>query len=168
MGLRRATLAALCVCSLAAWGAAGPARAQDPESSSWLTLGSGLGTGGTGVSGGFTLKRGAQVASIRVAGTGRTLGGDLWDVGLLYGRAASGDGYLVSLAGGVGMAGGHRRPDPTAPRERIRSGFGVPLELQGFVRPFRWGGLGLYAYAEISSRATFAGASLAMQLGAVR
>ena len=158
----------LCACALAVTACPRAARAQDSPSSSWLTLGTGLGSGGAGVSGSMSLKLGSHVASLRVAGTGRQLGGDLWDVGVLYGQAACGERYLLSVSGGVAMAGGHRKVDASTPREVIPAGFGVPVEAQGFVRPFPWGGLGLYAYAELSSRATFAGASLAVQLGSVK
>jgi hypothetical protein len=45
---------------------------------------------------------------------------------------------------------------------------GLPLEVQASYRPGKWLGVGLYGFANLNDRRSFAGATLGFQIGRLR
>ncbi len=145
------------------------AAAQGNPSAYWLTAGLGLGSrGGAGAIGG-TYQFGGNLLTLRGAGTIALSGDELWDVGLLYGRATRPGVVHLSLAVGVALVGGVRREGSLFdPQERIPATIGLPLEIHASLRLLPLLGVGLYGFGNLNGEEPFAGVAAAVQIGRLR
>ena len=144
--------------------------AQDGQGSEfWVGAGAGVGSSSAGELAGTingSYRSGGHLLSARGATTGELFGDDLWDLGLLYGRAMGGRPAFASVAVGVAAMGGTRRSGlfDVNPVE-ISTRVSVPLEVQLFWRPLRFLGVGVYGFANVNDEESFTGATLGVQLG---
>jgi hypothetical protein len=139
------------------------------RSTAWLTAGVGVATRGAAGAVGASYQFGGNLLSMRAAGTVAFFGDDLWDIGLLYGRATRPGFMHVSVAAGVAAVGGTRREGSLFdPAETIPTTIGFPIEVQLFFRPLPVVGLGLYGFANFNDEESFQGIAGAVQLGRLR
>jgi hypothetical protein len=132
----------------------------------------GLGEDEGGVSGGISLsyQKGSNLFSIRYVDNeefkldlfGYSGPPDaVWDVGVLYGRAAKASYGLASISAGLGLVGMSHN-DISSYR------LGIPIEGQLFFTPVSILGLGISSFANINSKKSFLGALLCLQIGRLR
>jgi hypothetical protein len=136
----------------------------------WLNGGIGVSRrGAAGIVGG-SYQFGGNLLSARGAGTVAVFGDELWDLGLLYGRATRPGVVHLSLAAGVGIVGGVRPAGGSIfdPQERIPTTVTLPIELQLFFRPTGILGVGVYGFASLNEEESFGGAAAAVQIGRLR
>lgn len=86
----------------------------------------------------------------------------VWDVGILYGRIAKAPLGFASISAGIGLVGGSEYGESTSLHA------GIPLESQLFWTPGATIGFGLYGFANLNSRKSFAGALVCLQFGILR
>jgi hypothetical protein len=141
---------------------------QASDSRFWLSAGMGWASRGPAghLSGTYQLR--GNLLSARGAGTIAVFGDELWDLGLLYGRSLVTGAVHTSLGAGVGVVGGETRESIHGDSEALPTRFGVPIELQLFLRPLPVIGLGLYGFGNVNREESFAGVSAAIQIGRVR
>jgi hypothetical protein len=144
---------------------AGSLPMQSPSRAYGLTAGLGFGTrGGAGVvAGSFQFDR--HLLSARASGTVAFFGDELWDIGILYGRAVQTGVVHLSLGAGIAAVGGSHRETLFDPGERIPTTVGLPVEAQLFFRPVPVLGVGVYGFGNFNDEESFLGAVAAVQLG---
>jgi len=151
-----------------------PATSNGRDSRFWI--GSGLGVaaltiadeqGIFGVAAGnlnATYQFGRTLVSARVTLATLVIGEIYSDVGLLYGRVLSEGSFFASVGAGVAYVEG----DYTGlfgDNEELFATIGLPLEVQLFVRPFRFIGVGIYGFANVNPEQSFTGATFSVQIG---
>lgn len=137
----------------------------------WANIGLGAGTTGVSAVASVSYRFNGNLLSLRGSTTGGAASDDYWDVGLLYGRTASGSWYQTSLSAGIGLMGGRTNQDgPVSARstETLEPTVSLPLEAQLFWRPADFWGLGLSAFANINAKQSFGGIALCLQVGNLR
>ncbi len=89
----------------------------------------------------------------------------VWDIGILYGRSSKTSYGLASLSGGISIVGGavYQRDE-----EVTFLTIGIPIEVQLFWTPASFLGIGIYGFANLNPKESFAGALLCIQLGKLR
>jgi hypothetical protein len=131
----------------------------------WIQGGIGLGSPLIGGVVAASYRRERHVFSARAAATAADIEGDgdeVWDAGVLYGRAlGSGRGRL---SGAVGLGGVGYEAGGYGPR-RTGIGVGIPMEMQASWWPIPVAGIGLYTYANLNGLRPMAGVALTLQLG---
>jgi hypothetical protein len=153
------------------------AGAQAPETRTWL--GAGLGAAVRGgdhdadiaLSLNLSHRRGAHVFSLRGVVAFEFLGDDVSDVGLLYGRSLTSGAVFATAGGGLGVVSGTRRSGGLfggGYSESFGPTIGIPLEAQLFVRVLSFLGVGVYGFANTNVEKSLLGATVAVQLGALR
>ncbi|MBA4159794.1 MAG: hypothetical protein H0X65_20345 [Gemmatimonadetes bacterium] len=153
-----------------------PQPVQGRTQSFWINAGVGVGTLDLAAAASASYQFGSSLLSVRTAATGEfeLLGpaDELWDVGLLYGRATPPGTFHAALGAGVALVRGTLRGGggfgPPEREERIPTTVGLPVELQLFWRPTTILGLGIYGFANANREQSFAGAALSVQLGSLR
>jgi len=144
--------------------AAAPVRGQD--SATFGTLGPvGLGNadGKLGFAGHAAVghRFGKSVVSGRAAtvlvDNDSILWGEVWDVAILYGRMLRSEEATFSVGAGPAYVGGS-----VFDNERT---FGLALEAQVFVQSSRAVSVGIYGFANVNQRGSFAGATLPLRFG---
>jgi hypothetical protein len=134
----------------------------------WINVGGGLTTGfhsedpvNAGYDASINLQpTHHQMLSLRTAGAD-FIGGDYYDVGLLYGLISRNlNGYI---SGELGIGGVFFTHDFLG-RHDNTSTVGMPMEIQAFWTPVPNFGLGLIAYANVNSEHSYYGSVLALQL----
>jgi hypothetical protein len=153
-----------------------PQPVQGRTQSFWINAGVGVGTVDLAAAASASYQFGSSLLSVRTAATGEfeLLGpaDELWDVGLLYGRATPPGTFHAALGAGVAVVRGTLRGGggfgPPEREERIPTTVGLPVELQLFWRPTTILGLGIYGFANANREQSFAGAALSVQLGSLR
>ena len=80
-------------------------------------------------------------------------GAPLTEVGVLYGRSAPGDFGFASVAAGMGVVQGETTI------------IGLPVEVQAYLRPLPFAGLGVTLFGNINPEQPFGGLAIALQLG---
>jgi hypothetical protein len=148
-----------------------PARPGDRY---WLNAGLGYGyshgdvqgAGGLGGSFSVSYQAGAKLFSLRTAGVWELFGAEaLGDVALVAGLGTHQKGAHASLALGPGLAGGDIGGGFFGTPTHFHSTLGLALQAQGFGIAFGALGLGLYGFANLNSRHSFGGVTLALQFG---
>lgn len=133
----------------------------------WVTVGFGAGTEGfAGLAGVDVLAR-QHLVSIRSATVANILDDGFWDVALLYGRAARWSRSLVAVSTGVALMDGERCSGLGACTQ-VAARLSVPLagRVSWQAPPFL--GLAVHGFANLNSEQSFAGATLAIEVGRVR
>lgn len=100
----------------------------------------------------------------------------VWEFGLLYGINTKASYGLASISGGISMVGGVRRGKYLSSEGWFSSNYekltfmsiGIPIEGQLFWTPFSFLGVGIYAFANLNTEGSFAGALICLQLGILR
>ena len=149
-------------------GAAPPA----PANLYWGDIGIGGGRYGGGIAGAFVKTGEADLFALRAAymeeirlcifGPCSTPAKHHAELAGLYGRIAKGRWGSLSAAGGAALT--FVRGEGSADRPTI----GFPFELQAFVTPLSFFGLGLTATANVNPQEIFGGAFLTLQIGSLR
>ncbi len=149
-----------------AWGQVEAGRGRD---SFWLAAGGGVGSEDVAGNLNASYQFGANVISLRAAGTAGLFDDGFGDYAVLYGRATRpvGKRHHLSAAVGVGRVSGCEREGGLS-NCRFSTKVGLPLELQAFWRPGSLIGLGLYGFANFNAARSFAGLTLGLQLGRLR
>jgi hypothetical protein len=101
----------------------------------------------------------------------------VWDLGVLYGPCARGGIGYASISAGLSLAGGVRRGQflsssggmfGTDQYEKLNFlTLGIPLEAQAFLTGSNIG-IGIYAFANLNRKRSFAGALLCLQFGQLK
>ena len=148
------------------------AHAQEASAvkrNSYLWLNGGLGFGTYGLAGGLSLsfQIGHFILTPRVAGTAEILmeGDDVFDFGLTVGYSTKKPrpvGYF-SIAGGISYVTGMSRSS----YESV-STVGFPIDIQIFVTPLSFAGIGFQGAADINSQRSFWCLLLCLQIGKLR
>lgn len=116
-----------------------------------------------------TYQFGRDLLSARAAGAGDPFKDSAWDLGLVYGRTfARGQqlfGQPLFFSLGAGLAYVEVWP---AGRNSAKVTAGLPLEVQVYVRPLRFLGVGIYGFANVNPQQNFLGAALGIQIGNLR
>jgi hypothetical protein len=157
------TLVGLLLSSPAVAAAQVEASAAPPRTTVWIGGGYGRGWAqGLRTEEAFSLnvsgQRGSVMLSTRVAAVSESVDETNWDIGLLGGIASS-PRYPVHGGAAIGLGYAESEPGEGAVT--------VPAEVQFFWRFSRFAGGGLYAFASLNTN-TFAGATLALQMGRLR
>jgi|GEM_PF-988962 len=134
----------------------------------WVSGGVGFASRGPAGHLAGTYQFGGNLLSVRGAGTIAVFGDELWDVGLLYGRAFVSGLVHASASAGVGLVGGQTREGIHDEGEALPTTFGVPIAAELFFRPMPVLGLGLYGFGNVNREESFAGITAAVQLGRLR
>ena len=155
-----------------------PATSYGRESRFWI--GSGLGlvaisnyAGEQGIFGLFagnlnaTYQFGRNLVSARTALATVFIGEGYYDVGLLYGRVLSEGFFFTSVGAGVAYVEGEN-VGLFGDNEELFATISLPLEVQLFVRPLRFIGVGIYGFANINREKNFVGATFSVQIGNLR
>jgi hypothetical protein len=152
----------------------GPSLAQDGvpvpgRDTYWI--GAGLGVGSEDFAGQVngSYQFGANLVSVRLAGSAGLFDDGFNDYALMYGRATRPERSRYHLSGAAGISlvdgciggglGGCQKTD-----RRV----GFPLEVQAFWRPGKLVGLGLYGFGNLNNSRVFGGLTLGLQLGRLR
>lgn len=144
----------------------------------WINLGSGIGGGSdfagidSGlVSGNYRITQ-YQLITARYMSTQEFIGNSrLQDAGLLYGPIAKYKYGYVSAAAGLGWVRyDHYEGGLIFPSVHVstHNTVGIPAEIQAFVTPTPYVGLGLVVFGNVNSQKSIIGAALAIQLGDLR
>ena len=155
---------------LAAPVASGQTPVAPERDSFWF--GVGLGVGSEDFSGTLNAayQFGANVISLRNTGTAGLYDDGFADYAILFGRATRPAGKRYHLSGGigVGVVDGCTADGFLGGCDDTGMVVGLPLEVQASWRPGRWAGLALYGFANFNQTRSFAGLTLALQLGRMR
>jgi hypothetical protein len=133
-------------------------------------IGGGIGAGSHDFAGQLNVsyQTGVNLFSFRTAGTAGIFSDGFSDVALLYGRATRAPSRtLASLSLGLAVVDGCRGEGLGGCLDRP-SVIGFPVETQVSWRPAKFLGIGLYGFANINHWQSFAGVTLAIQLGRLR
>ncbi|WP_211483060.1 hypothetical protein [Fodinibius roseus] len=147
---------------------------NDPnnKNSFWINAGIGVGTPGiAGIASASYQFLGSNLLSLRGAITGELFGDELWDIGLLYGRATTAQDYHASISAGLAVMGGSRSSGglfSDTPREEVSRQVGFPIGGQLFWLPSRFIGLGLSGFANLNGERSFAGLAFSLQIGKLK
>jgi hypothetical protein len=91
------------------------------------------------------------------------------DIGLLYGRMTKGKWGYASAAGGLALTLLRMNEESSSGGFQIyHTTVGLPLELQAFLTPLPFAGIGVVASADINPKQSFAGIFLSLQIGSLR
>jgi hypothetical protein len=141
---------------------------QPRPTRAWVSAGIGFASRGPAGHIAGTYQLGGNLLSARAAGTIAVFGDELWDVGLLYGRALVSGLVHASAGAGVGLVGGRTREGIHDDGEALPTTFGVPIAVELFFRPAPVIGLGVYGFGNVNQEESFAGVTAAVQLGRLR
>jgi hypothetical protein len=142
---------------------------QPRRGAHWVTAGVGVAAPDHhAFAGAASYQRGGTVLSLRAARVRRSTpdGKDYgyYDAGLLLGRALRSGYAHASLGAGVAWVGGERE-GAAGEVERLPATLGIPLEVQLFVRPLDFMGIGVYGFGDWNRERSFAGVAASIQLG---
>lgn len=144
--------------------AAGSAQAQKVTTNQapnlyWVFGGGGISTQGGSVGFGASHQFRQHIITGRFIRNYDFNGGgtENWDVGALYGRSYKTKSAMISGGGGLAYVG------PSGSAGTV----GIPLESQIFWTPTEYFGIGIYAFGNVNTKQTFAGALLGLQIGRV-
>lgn len=136
----------------------------------WINVGGGLTTGFNSddpVNAGFDVSVNiqpwqfhSQVITVRSAGA-EFIGGDYYDMGLLYGLISRNQNGFISASAGVGAVFFEKN---FLGKNDNKTVAGIPMEIQAFWTPVPNFGLGLVGYANVNEEHSFYGMVLALQL----
>jgi len=116
----------------------------------------------------LVLKEDGHRVALRGSIVAEVLGDEVGDFGLLYGRAWTGERSEQSLSAGVSLVYGNDCHGvfggPCDPSKTV----GLPVSATMSFRPYGFLGLGLEAFANLNSLASFIGVSGMLELGALR
>ena len=146
-------------------------RPASPRVLTWVTIGAGgatAGNGGFAGAAGFDVLSGNQLVSLRATGVALLFDDDLWDVGLLYGRAVRRSHGLAAGSAGLAIMGGDRCVGflgGSCTRMPVRLSLPLAARIEWNAA---WIGVGVYAFGNLNSGRSFAGAALTIQLGRLR
>ena len=108
---------------------------------------------------------GSHLIGLRSASAGEFFNDSFYDFGVIYGRSMNRNDFFLSIGTGASLAAGKRSAGLFDDSESVGPIFGIPFELQLFIRPFRFAGVGVYAFANLNREQTFGGAILSVQIG---
>jgi hypothetical protein len=111
----------------------------------------------------FTYRFGNRIVSVRCCGTWSFDGPvNINDIGVLYGISKKTRLFLLGGGIGVSYVRGYSFDDH-------EEGFtiGLPVEIQTFVTPFKFVGVGVYWFGNFNLKRNFYGAALCLQIGKV-
>jgi hypothetical protein len=140
-----------------------PTRA--PGSRAWVSGGLGWASRGPAGHLAVSYQSGGNLLSARGSGTIAVFGDPLWDLGLVYGRRLVSGGVHASIGAGVGAVGGETRESIHGDPEPLATTLGVPIEVQLSLRPVPILGIGLYGFGNVNREESFAGVTVAIQIG---
>jgi len=100
-------------------------------------------------------------------------GDEFFDTGLLFGLATKSRKKFASIAIGIARVTGNRYEGKPGlfgggKRVNIAPTVGFPVEVQLFLRPASFFGVGTYIYGNLNSEQSFGGITLCLQLGKLR
>jgi hypothetical protein len=150
--------------------ASGQTPAAPERDSFWFSAGLGVGSEDVAGSLNAAYQFGANVISLRNTATAGLFDDGFSDYAVLFGRATrpAGKRYHLSGALGVGVVDGCTADGFLGGCDDTGMVVGLPLEVQASWRPGRWAGLALYGFANFNQTRSFAGLTLALQLGRMR
>ncbi len=139
----------------------------------WISAGLGVGSEDFSGSANIAYQHGAHLFSLRASATAGLFDDGFGDVALLYGRATRTPGSRYHAGAGLGLAvvDGCERPGDGAffsTCDARGTVIGLPLEARVAWLPTSFLGVGLYGFADFNRVRSFAGVTLALQLGLVR
>lgn len=138
----------------------------------WVNAGIGVGTPDlAGIASASYQFSGSNLLSLRGTVAGEIFGDELWDIGLLYGRATTAQDYHASISAGLAVMGGSRSSGglfSDTPREEISRQIGFPIGGQLLWLPSRFIGLGLSGFANLNEERSFAGLAFSLQIGKLK
>lgn len=146
----------------------------------WANLGMGIGTvdDGTTFLGNLSYQTRNHVYTLRALSTGTAIldkGKTMNDVGLLYNRVfksswihCSAGAGLAVVCGTIDSTGFTLGGTDSDKDEKLGPTIGLPLDVQLFLRPLPFLGLGLYGFADINPEESFLGFALCLQLGKLK
>lgn len=125
---------------------------------------------GLGTIGGAAVEFDRHVFSLRAVSTDQTLGGELWEVAVLYGRDTATEHVFLSAGVGTAVVGGTKYPELFGGGEGddFDPMIGFPLEGQIAWTPIPAVALGVHAFANVNTAHPLGGVGLTLRLGAVR
>ena len=93
-----------------------------------------------------------------------------WEIGILYGRCAQINSWLISGATGVAAIGGYRYSDLWGQNgpEEMDTMIGFPMEGQIYWSPVSFAGVGLYAFVNVNTAQPIGGMGLSLKVGNLR
>ena len=166
-------VAVLAVLSLlAAIPAESAAQTSPTENRGWFAFGLGGGvfgrSGGPGGVAELAFQRGPHLLALRSSGGGEFLGDGVTDVGLLYGRATTGEGWHSSAAIGLGWVGATKDCGLFSSECSDESTVGVLIAAERSFRPSRFFGVGVQTFGNLNPVRSFIGVALVLKLGSLR
>jgi hypothetical protein len=108
---------------------------------------------------------GRHLIGLRSAATGEFFNDSFYDLGIIYGRSMNRNNFFLSFGTGAAVAAGKRSGGLFDDSESVGPIFGLPIELQLFIRPLRFAGVGIYAFTNLNREQTFGGAAFSVQIG---
>lgn len=150
--------------------------ATDESTRVWGTIGLGLGgwenmgDQGANAALGWVLQatgqRGHGLLTARMSGVATPFAGGVMDAGLLYGRASERGNWRLSAAAGLAWVQWWDELWDTG--DDTETTVGVPLAAEALWMPGRHFGLGLQAFGNLNSTASFGAGALVMSIGNLR
>lgn len=151
------------------------------DSNYWIELGVGGSSSGFAEGLGISYQTNNNLISVRLisnskygesVGGGNTTPESILEIGALYGLISKRPFGYVSLSGGLGLVSGKIHGEylgninwiNTYEQRKVLT-FGIPLEAQFFLTPFRKVGVGVSTFADINPKRTFGGIMLCLQIG---
>jgi hypothetical protein len=151
------------------------------DSNYWVDLEIGSSSAGFAEGLGISYQTNNRLISVRVISNskyGESIGGgnttpeSILDVGALYGLISKRPFGYVSISAGLGLVSGKIHGEylgninwiNTYEEKKVLT-FGIPLEAQFFLTPFRRVGVGVSAFADLNPKRTFGGMMLCLQIG---
>ncbi|MBP3191704.1 hypothetical protein [Natronogracilivirga saccharolytica] len=130
----------------------------------------GITTQGPGSATGISYEFNRHILSARIASTDPLWGDDVWDIAVMYGRAAMIGPFYANTGVGASIVGGNQYPrliggDPEGKMDRI---LGFPLEGNVSWLVTDYTALGLYSFINVNTNQPFGGLALSLQIGRLR
>lgn len=138
----------------------------------WLNVGGGIGTLGNesaAITAGISIQLDKNLFTLRAYRVAGNLVEDLYDIGLLYGRAISTESAQFSYAAGLSLVKGEKGVIVSngITAERI-STIGIPIELQANWELTNFIGLGITGFVNLNRAQSFAGITINLLIGKLR
>lgn len=150
--------------------AASPLLAQDRRAEpvlAWATVGLGGGTEGFAGAVGFDVLIQQHLISLRAAAVANILDDEFRDFAVLYGRASRWSRGLVGASMGLAVMDGERCSGLGACAP-VAARISLPVAVRAAWHALPFLGLGAYGFANVNGEQSFAGVTLAVELGRFR
>lgn len=134
----------------------------------WINSGGGISSIDAAVNGSLSYQSHRNIFSLRFVGAGTLFEDWTTDLGFMFGRALRyGGRRFLSIHAGLSFVE-VSRSEHLFDEDEIKHTIGVPIEIQAFLRPIRFFGIGLVGFASINAEDSFAGIALNVQWGKLK